>query len=41
MEIKNDQIGKKNVLVINRKVCYTEGSLPSSKHFKTQEISFH
>lgn len=32
---------KKNAFVVNRKVCYTEASLPSTKHFKKQEISLH
>lgn len=32
---------EKNALVINRKVCYTEASLPSTKYFKKQEISSH
>lgn len=32
---------EKNPLFINRKVCYTEASLPSTKRFKKQEISLH
>lgn len=29
---------EKNALVINRKVCHTEASLPSTKRFKKHEM---